>query len=353
MKVAIIGCGHIAHKHAEAIRLTEGMTLCAVCDTNRITVEAFALQYGADAYTDAETMLGRKDIELVCICTPSGLHAGLAVMAAEAGKHLVVEKPIALTLADADAIALACRRHGVKCAVVHPNRFRPAIVQLRRALAEGRFGKLSHISANVRWNRNQAYYDQAFWRGTKAYDGGVLMNQAIHQLDLMLWLMGPVASVKAMTATRLRKMECEDVGIAVVEFAGGALGVIEAAATVYPRNYEESLAVFGERGTAVIGGATANWIRHWSFEDMEPEAAQRFLQETNRDPFGVPGHQCIIADMRDAVREDREPAVTAEDGRRALKLVLDICRGAGDEAEAEAASAAAPGSDNRWEETAI
>lgn len=352
MKVAIIGCGHIAHKHADAIRCTEGMTLCAVCDTNRIIAETFARQYGAAAYTDAETMLGRQDIDLVCICTPSGLHAGLAVMAAAAGKHLVVEKPIALTLADADAITLACRRHGVKCAVVHPNRFRPAIVQLRQAIVDGRFGKLSHISANVRWNRNQAYYDQAFWRGTKAYDGGVLMNQAIHQLDLMLWLMGPVRSVKAMTATRLRKMECEDVGAAVVEFAGGALGVIEAAATVYPRNYEETLAVFGERGTAVIGGPTANWIRHWTFEDMEQEAADRFLQEINRDPFGIPGHQRILADMRDAVREDRAPAVTAEDGRRALKLVLDICRGAETEGD-DVAEASAPGSDNRWEETAI
>ncbi|MGZ4135511.1 MAG: Gfo/Idh/MocA family protein, partial [Tumebacillaceae bacterium] len=283
---AIVGCGHIAKKHIEALQNMDDAELVAICDTNPDRLREFSDTYGVQGYLSLEEMLAAQpDIDVVNICTPSGLHAALAVQAANAGKHLVVEKPIALTLEDADAIIEACERNHVKLTVVHPNRFRPAVMELKKAMEQGAFGKLSHANATVRWNRNQAYYDQAAWRGTKAMDGGVLMNQAIHNLDLLLWLAGPVEEVQAYAATRLRSIEAEDLAVATVRFANGALGVIEAAATVYPKNYEESLSIFGETGTAVIGGPTANWIKQWVFADMEEEEARQLREQIDQDPY--------------------------------------------------------------------
>ncbi|MEK3910910.1 Gfo/Idh/MocA family protein [Paenibacillus sp. FSL H7-0331] len=321
---AIVGCGHIAQKHAESIQFIQDAHLHAVCDTNRITLDDFIVKTGAIGYTDYSEMLDDPKINVVNICTPSGLHERLAVQAANAGKHIIVEKPVALTLAAVDRIEEACLRNGVKCAVVHPNRFRPAIVELKKMIDQGRFGTISHVNATVRWNRNQAYYDQADWRGTKAMDGGVLMNQAIHNLDLLLWLMGPVKRVHAITSTRLRAIEAEDVAAAILEFENGAVGVIEAASTIYPKNYEESISIFGETGTAVIGGPTASWIKHWVFEHSLPSENEQLIQIIEADPYGIPGHQRIIRDMVRAIRDDREPLVTLRDGRNALKLVLDI-----------------------------
>jgi UDP-N-acetyl-2-amino-2-deoxyglucuronate dehydrogenase len=321
---AIVGCGHIAHKHAETINFIQDAHLYAACDTNRITLEDFIEKTGAKGYSDYAEMLDNPQVHVVNICTPSGLHEALAVQAANAGKHIIVEKPVALTLDSADRIQEACRRNGVKCAVVHPNRFRPALVELKRMVDQGSFGTISHINATVRWNRNQAYYDQAQWRGTKALDGGVLMNQAIHNLDLLLWLMGPVKRVQAVTATRLRNIEAEDVAVALLEFENGVVGVVEAAATIYPKNYEESISIFGETGTAVIGGPTASWIKHWVFEASERSETEQLIRSIEADPHGIPGHQRIIRDMVRAIRDDREPIVTLEDGRNALKLVLDI-----------------------------
>jgi UDP-N-acetyl-2-amino-2-deoxyglucuronate dehydrogenase len=322
---AIVGCGHIAHKHAESIQCVPGAHLHAVCDTNCNILEEFTKKTGAIGYSDFNEMLNNPDIHVVNICTPSGLHERLAVLAAQAGKHVIVEKPVALTLESTDRIGEACRINGVKCSVVHPNRFRPAVTELKQAIDQGRFGKISHVNATVRWNRNQAYYDQADWRGTKAMDGGVLMNQAIHNLDLLLWLMGPVKKLQAITSTRLRDIETEDVAVAVLEFENGALGVIEAAATIYPKNYEESISVFGEKGTAIVGGPTANWLKHWVFEASEPADSEQLIRRIEADPYGISGHQCIIEDMVAAIRENRDPVVTIEDGRRALKLVLDLC----------------------------
>jgi len=324
MKFAIIGCGHIAHKHAEAIATADGAVLHAVYDTNCINAERFSQKYGCRVYGDLDELLQDPQIDIVNICTPTGLHAPLTIKAAHAGKNVIVEKPIALTLADADAMIEACSTSGVKLAVVHPNRFRPAVMALKQAIDEGKFGKLSHINATVRWNRDQSYYDQAAWRGTKAMDGGVLMNQAIHNLDLMLWLGGPVREVQAYTATRFRQIEAEDIAVAVVRFESGALGVVEAAATVYPRNLEETISVFGETGTAAIGGPTANWIRHWTFESMPQEQAEQLIGSIEADPFGMPGHHHIVSDMIDAVRNERKPVVSGEDGKHALALALSV-----------------------------
>ncbi|WP_027409258.1 Gfo/Idh/MocA family protein [Anoxybacteroides tepidamans] len=327
IKFAIVGMGHIAKKHIEAIENAEGAVLAAVCDTNPERLTGFS--EGVKTYTDLETMLKEnEDIAVVNICVPSGLHAKLTKIVAEHKRHIIVEKPMALKLEDAEEMIRVAKENGVKLAVVHPNRFRPAIQKLKEKMDQGAFGKLSHANATVRWNRNQEYYDQAPWRGTKEFDGGVLMNQAIHDLDLMLWLMGPVESVQAMAATRLRNIETEDVAVAVVQFKNGALGVIEAATTIYPKNLEESIAIFGETASVKVSGRTANFIETWDIAGVSEEEKEKVIAEINHDPFGKPGHQCIVEDMVQAIQEDREPVVTGEDGLAPVKLILAILESA-------------------------
>jgi UDP-N-acetyl-2-amino-2-deoxyglucuronate dehydrogenase len=322
MNFAIVGCGHIAKKHAEAIERIEEANLVAVCDKVPQAMDEYVKKYGAKPYENLTEMLSDPSIDVVNICTPSGLHAPIAIEAAKAKKHVIVEKPIALTLEDADLIINTCKENNVKLAVVHPNRFRPVVQELKKLMDEGRFGKISHANATVRWNRNQAYYDQAPWRGTKTFDGGVLMNQAIHNIDLLIWLMGDVEEVYSMSATRLRNIEAEDVSTGVVRFKNGSLGVVEAATTIYPKNLEESLSIFGETGTAIIGGTTATQFNHLVIESLNDEETNAIIEKVKANPLGKPGHQCIIEDMIQAIQEDREPIVSGEDGKRALQLVL-------------------------------
>lgn len=328
IQFAIVGCGHIAKKHVEAIKNTPGAELVAVCDTNPQRLQEYITEYGVKGYTDLGELLKDDSIDVVNICTPSGYHAPLAVQAANGGKHVIVEKPIALTLEDADAIIEACQRNGVKLSVVHPNRFRPAIKVLKQAMEEGRFGKLSHANATVRWNRNEDYYKQAPWRGTKALDGGVLMNQAIHNIDLLLWMMGDAEEVSSFSATRLRNIEAEDVSVGILRFKNGALGVVEAAVTIYPRNLEETLSIFGESGTVKIGGVTANRIETWKMESYSDDKIADLIATIEQDPMGKPGHQCIIEDMVEAIKEDRDPVVTGEDGKKALNVILALYQSA-------------------------
>jgi UDP-N-acetyl-2-amino-2-deoxyglucuronate dehydrogenase len=323
IKFGIVGCGHIAKKHITAIQEADGATLVAVCDTQPERVEMFSKEFNVKGYTSLEEMLN-TDIDVVNICTPSGFHANIAVQIAKANKHVVVEKPIALTLEDTDKIISACEENNVKLAVVHPNRFRPAFVALKELVQSGVFGKISHSNATVRWNRNQEYYDQAPWRGTKSLDGGVLMNQAIHNLDLLIWLMGDVKEVYSMAATRLRNIEAEDVSTGLARFEDGSLGVIEAATTIYPKNFEESISIFGEKGTVKISGANALHIEHLTIEGMDESETEQLIQNIKNDPWGKPGHQRIIEDMVEAIKEDREPVVTGLDGRKALELVISL-----------------------------
>lgn len=313
--LAIVGCGHIAVKHAQAIKEISGCRLAAVFNNNSERGKEFADRYGALFYNDYPAMLANPEIDVVCICTPSGLHAMQGIQAARAGKHVLVEKPMALSLADADELINTCKEAGVKLAVVYQNRCKPVIKELRRAIEEGSFGRLSHGNATVRWNRNDDYYAQAPWRGTAGADGGVLLNQAIHNIDLLQWMMGPVESVFAYTATRLRNIETEDVGVGVLKFTSGALGVIEAAATIYPANLEESFNIFGAKGTVVIGGVTASKVETWSFEQSRP-----MLEEDNKPT----GHRDVIEDLLDAIGNDRDPLVDGTEGRKSLALVLAL-----------------------------
>lgn len=325
MRFAIIGCGRIAPKHAESIAALPEAELVAVCDIVPEHAQNFADKYGAEPYTDYREMLKRPDIDIVTIATPSGLHAEIGIAAAEAGKHVLVEKPMAMTLKTADALITACKKAGVKLGVIHQNRFNASIKLLRQALEDGRFGKLTHGQATVRWNRNDNYYTQAPWRGTKLQDGGVLMNQSIHNIDLLQWMFGPVESVFGYTSTFMRKIEMEDMGAAVIKFKSGSIGIIEAASTIYPKNIEETINVFGETGSVIVGGIAVNRVEVWEFPDSTEEQQKIFASQENDPPtvYGF-GHRELIADMIQAIRADRVPAVPGEEGRKALEIILAI-----------------------------
>jgi len=321
MNFAIIGCGFIAKKHAQAIKNIEGAKLVAVCDRVPELMNPYVEEYGATPYADFEEMLKDDSIDIVNICTPSGAHAFLAELDAKYGKHIIVEKPIAMTLEETDRIIHAAKEHNVKLAVVHPNRFRPVAMKLKEILDQNLLGKVSHSLCVVNWNRGQEYYDQAPWRGTKEHDGGVLMNQAIHNLDLLLWYMGKPTEVFSMEATRLRDIEAEDVSTGIIRFESGALATVQAATTVYPKNYEESITIFGEKGTVKIGGPNALHFEHLLIKGIDEETSQKWIRDIKADPWGTPGHEQIIKDMIMAINENRQPAVTGEDGRNALALV--------------------------------
>lgn len=325
IRFAIIGCGRIAPKHAESIVAIPEAELVAVCDIIPEKAQAFADKYGAKPYTSFEEMLAAEDIEVVTIATPSDLHAPIGIAAAKLGKHVMVEKPMAMTLKSADELIKTCKENHVKLAVIHQNRFNKSVKLMRKALEDGRFGKLTHGQATVRWNRDNNYYAQAPWRGTKLQDGGVLMNQSIHNIDLLQWTFGPVESVFGYTTTALRPIEMEDVGGAVIKFKNGAIGLIEAASTIYPKNIEETLNVFGATGSVIIGGIAVNRIETWEFPNSEEEKKQILESQENDPPtvYGF-GHREVINDMIHAIREDRTPAIPGEEGRKALEIILAI-----------------------------
>lgn len=322
MNFAIVGCGFIAKKHARVISEIKEANLVAVNDKYPKAMDFYVYEYGAKGYTELADMLERDDIDIISICTPTGLHAPLAVQIANAGKHIILEKPIAMTLEDANMIIEACDRNNVKLSVVHPNRYRPVVQKLREILDQNLLGKISHANATVNWNRNQEYYDQSIWRGTKESDGGALMNQAIHNLDLLLWFMGEPKQLFSMEATRLRQIEAEDVSTGVIQFESGALGMVEASTTVHGQNFEESITLFGEKGTVKIGGKNAIYFEHLELEGMDQEEINKQVDEIRKEPWGRPGHQCVIENMIEAVKSDIVPAITGSEARKSLELVL-------------------------------
>ncbi len=319
----LIGCGRIARNHLQAIASLDNAQLVAVCDIEDARLTETKEQYGCRTYGDYREMLKDRDIDIVNICTPSGIHARMAIDAMNAGKHVLVEKPMAMSLQEANAMIKAAEKNRVQLGVVHQNRFNKAIVKLRRVLEEGRFGKLTHGAITVRWHRDKNYYDQAPWRGTWAQDGGCLMNQSIHNIDLLQWMMGSVESVFAYTATNARQIEGEDAAVAVLKFKNGVFATIEASTTVYPRNLEETLHIFGTTGTAGIGGVAVNKIEVWRFADVDEAAV---LADQDKEPPNVYGfgHYDIIKDFIDAVDSGRPPAVPGPEGCKALEIILAI-----------------------------
>ena len=331
MKYALIGCGRIAVNHVKAV-LDNSLEFAAACDVKPSQIEKLLEKYGLEQepsirrYTDYRKMIEESRLDLVAIATESGLHAEIALYCIDHGIHCLIEKPIAMNMRDADEIVRRAEAKGVKVSACHQNRFNMAVQEMRKAVEAGRFGKLSHGSIHVRWNRNKGYYEQAPWRGTWAQDGGALMNQCIHGIDLLRWTFGgEIEEVYGQTRQQFHDyLEAEDVGMAVVKFKNGAIATIEGTTNVYPKNLEETLYIFGEKGTVKIGGTSTNNIDVWDFEDESKEDTKnKGLQEATSNVYGN-GHTSLFADVMDAIQNDRKPYVDAYAGRDALELVLAI-----------------------------
>lgn len=331
MKYALIGCGRIAKNHIKAA-WKNGLDIVAVCDVLQKRMDVLLNESditeskSIGKYNDYKVMIDETKPELISIATESGSHAEIALYCIDKGINLIIEKPMAMSISDADAIIKSSKEKGVKVSACHQNRFNVAIQELRCALEDGRFGKLSHGSIHVRWNRDEGYYRQAPWRGTWAEDGGALMNQCIHGIDILRWMMGDeIEEVYGATRQHFHNyLEAEDLGIAVVKFKNGSLGTIEGTTNVYPRNLEETLYIFGQTGTVKIGGASTNNIDVWEFADeTETDKNKKGLQEQTNNVYGN-GHILLFADVIEAIKNDREPYVDAVAGKNALELVLAI-----------------------------
>ena len=331
MRYALIGCGRISTNHILAAK-NNHLEIAAVCDILPEAMENLLAKHGLEQdssiarYTDYIKMLDEVKPTLVSIATESGIHGEIALACIDRGIHVIIEKPMAMSMAEADEIIRRSREKHVKVAACHQNRFNVAVQKTRAALEAGRFGRLSHGSVHVRWNRNRGYYTQAPWRGTWAQDGGCLMNQCIHGVDLLRWMLGDeVEEVYGLTRQQFHDyLEAEDVGMAVLKFKNGAIGTIEGTTNVYPKNLEETLYLFGETGTVKIGGTSTNNIDVWDFADeTEADAANKNLKEATSNVYGN-GHTGLFADMVEAIETDRKPYIDAVAGRNALEIILAI-----------------------------
>jgi UDP-N-acetyl-2-amino-2-deoxyglucuronate dehydrogenase len=324
VRVALVGCGRISRNHFDAIARVEGLRLVAVADSDRARATAVGAERGVPAFGSVEEMLAAVPSDLVAICTPSGLHPQHGILAARAGRHVLTEKPMAISLEAADQLVQACDASGVHLFVVKQNRLNPPIQLLKRAVDKGRFGRLYMANVTVRWTRPQDYYDAEPWRGTWEFDGGAIMNQASHYVDLMQWLVGPVESVMAKTATQARRIEAEDSGAAVMRFRSGALGVLEVSVLTYPRNLEGSITLLGEKGSVKIGGTAVNRVEHWSFSDYDDD--DKLVEAANTNPptvYGF-GHEGYYRNVLAVLRGQARAETDGRAGRKSLELILGI-----------------------------
>jgi UDP-N-acetyl-2-amino-2-deoxyglucuronate dehydrogenase len=331
--VAVIGCGRISYKGIEAVvNNKETLQLVATCDPIEEKAIAKKNEYieklGKDAkvttYRDYKEMLEKEDIDIVYIATESGYHPEIAINCMNKGSHVIVEKPMALSTKDADEMIACAKKNNVKLCVSHQNRFNAAIQKLRSEVEADRFGKMVNGTARILWNRNMGYYEQAPWRGTYELDGGTLMNQCIHNIDLLQWMMcSEVDTVYAQCDTFLRDIDAEDFGAIVIRFKNGAIGIIEGSACVYPNNLEETLSIFGEKATVCIGGLAVNKIETWRIEGSE-ESEDELLSAQEGDPDNVYGfgHTLLFKDVVDSIIENRQPLVNGEEAKKPLEIIL-------------------------------
>lgn len=335
MKYGLIGCGRISPNHIAAA-IKNGLEIVSVCDVEPSHMENILSKFDIDTsnikrYTDYKEMIENEELELVAIATESGLHAQIALDCIAKKINCIIEKPIAMNMKDARAICKAADEAGVVVCANHQNRFNKSIQKLREAIDEGKFGKLLHGTAHIRWNRNKGYYDQAPWRGTWAQDGGCLMNQCIHNIDLLRWMMGDdIVEVMAYTDNLNHDyLEAEDLGMALVKFANGSYGMIEGTTNVYPSNLEETLYIFGEKGTYKAGGKSVNIIEEWNFADEkeDPSEIKKEFSENPENVYGF-GHNPLYTDVIHAIENGTKPLVDAYAGTRALELVLAIYKSA-------------------------
>lgn len=331
MKYALIGCGRIATNHIKAA-VNNKLDIVAVCDILPFKMEDVLSKHGLEndtsikRFINYEEMIDEVHPELISIATESGIHAEIALYCIEQGINVIIEKPMAMSMSDADRIIKLAEEKKVKVSACHQNRFNVAIQELRKAIENERFGRLSHGTIHVRWNRGIQYYKQAHWRGTWEQDGGALMNQCIHGIDLLRWMMGDeIEEIYGTTRQQFHNyLEAEDVGLAIVKFKNGAIGTIEGTTNVYPKNLEETLYIFGESGTVKIGGTSTNNIDVWDFADETSEDQnKKGLKEQTSNVYGN-GHTSLFADVIEAIQQDRKPYVDAVAGRNALEVVLAI-----------------------------
>jgi UDP-N-acetyl-2-amino-2-deoxyglucuronate dehydrogenase len=324
IKFGLLGCGRIAKRHSDLLGggHIPGAELVAVCDEVRERADAIAAKFRVPAFYDINDFLAQKDIQAVSVLTPSGMHPAHVIAAAKAGKHVIVEKPMALRLEDADAMISACDAAAVKLFVVKQNRFNVPVIKAREALDAGRFGRLVLGTVRVRWCRDQAYYDQDKWRGTWAYDGGVLANQASHHVDMLEWFFGDVVSVHARATTALVNIETEDTAVATLRFKNGALGIIEATTAIRPKDLEGSLSILGEKGAVEIAGFAVNKIRHWQFTE-ELATDKDVMEKFSVNPPNVYGfgHQAYYEHVIRCLNNQSSALVDGLQGRKSLELI--------------------------------
>jgi predicted dehydrogenase len=335
-KLALIGCGRISYKHVEAaIHNNEDVALIACCDTMIDKAKERATEYikalpdtRVNVYENYLKMLEIEKPDICAIATDSGLHCAITVECLKAGAHVLCEKPMALSTDDTYSMIQTAERYKKKLGVCFQNRFNPPVMSLNNAIDKGRLGRILHGAIQIRWNRDDAYYKEADWRGTWLHDGGTLMNQCSHGIDLLQWIMGDVVRVQATTRRFLRPIEAEDFGAAIVEFSNGSVGIIEGSVCVYPKNLNETLSIFGEKGTVVIGGMAVNKIETWRFNDSDKygEDEKSIIQNNNSEIKNVygDGHTALYADFITAVKNNKEPLINGKEGSKAVELILAI-----------------------------
>lgn len=331
IRFAVVGCGRISANHFEAIERHAGRAeLVAVCDTHQAALERAVARTGVRGFASLDALLAGCDAEVVSLCTPSGLHPQQAMRVAAAGRQVLTEKPMATKWDEGMAMVRACRDAGVRLFVVKQNRLNATLQLVRRAIDQGRFGRVHMVVVNVFWTRPQSYYDEAPWRGRWDMDGGAFMNQASHYVDMVDWLVGPVDSVHAYTATQARAIEAEDSGVMTLRLRAGGMASINVTMLTHDRNFEGSLTILGERGTVRVGGVAVNRIEHWQFADQRPEDAD--IQAANYAPPSVygHGHPLYYANVIDTLRGEAQAHVDGYEGLRSLEVIIAAYRSARD-----------------------
>jgi len=331
IRFALVGCGRISAKHIEALqRHTEHAELVALCDVDAEALRRAGEGEGLATYPDLDELLKGSDADVVVLCTPSGLHPQQAIQVAAAGRHVLTEKPLATRLSEGQEMVRVCDRAGVHLFVVKQNRLNSTLQMVKRAVEQQRFGRIYMVTINVFWTRPQSYYDQAKWRGTWEFDGGALMNQASHYIDLLDWLIGPVESVHAFTATQARNIEVEDSGVMNVKWRNGALGSVGVTMLTYPKNLEGSLTILGEKGTVRVGGVAVNEIQQWEFAESDPED-ERIDQASyaTQSVYGF-GHVGYYENVINVLRGESGAGTDGREGLRTLELLIAAYRSARD-----------------------
>jgi UDP-N-acetyl-2-amino-2-deoxyglucuronate dehydrogenase len=329
IKIALVGCGRISVNHLAALAdLSDCYRLTAVCDIHEERLAAAEKATGVTAFISLPEMLKHADADVLSICTPSGLHPAHGIEAAKAGLHVITEKPMAVRWDEGLSLVRICEELNRKLFVVKQNRFNSTLQALKTAVDKGRFGRISNINSNVFWTRPQEYYDQAKWRGTWALDGGAFMNQASHYVDLLTWIGGPLETVSSFTATLGRKIEAEDCGVMALRFKSGAMGTLNVSMLAYPKNFEGSLTVIGEKGLARIGGIALNKIEAWQFADQDPEDATTSSSSYEIQSVYGFGHRLFYEEVRKALQSEPNQATTGRDGLVSLATLVASYRSA-------------------------